>query len=611
MKKIGLTILFFFLLIPFGAKADNGYYISDYNIKINVNEDNSYDITENITADFLENRHGIIRQIPLKNTITRNDGTKEVNHPKITEISVNDSYKKYHENDNLVLKIGDSDKIVTGTKDYLISYKYSIGKDKNTDFDELYFNIVGNYWDTEIKKVTFTINMPKEFDSSKIGFSIGDKGTVGYENIRYEVHGNTITGIYDDLLFPYEGINVRLQLPDGYFSSAKINFDYSFIIIISGLLLLLAGSLLLWYKYGRDEKPVETVEFYPPAGYNSAEIGFLYNGFSSSNDVVSLMVYLANKGYIKIEEYKDTKKLLKKDSFKIIKLKDYDGNNESERMFIDGLFTERNEVTEEELKNSFYIVIKKIISKLNQRQNMEKIFEASSLKKAVLVFGMAVIAYLLTVFKPLMEYGGEQTLLILVFPIIMFAMLFMIGTNVSNSKSSIIAMLIIGSSFLILPMGDVLYNSVVTEPFYIILYILGFGILIALLILYYLMPKRNKYGVSILGKIKGFKNFLETAEKEQLEAQVNQNPKYFYDILPYTYVLGVSDTWIKKFETIAIEPPDWYTGDSAFNYITFSTFMSSTMINATSAMTSSPGGSGSSGGGSSGGGSGGGGGSSW
>lgn len=93
-----------------------------------------------------------------------------------------------------------------------------------------------------------------------------------------------------------------------------------------------------------------------------------------------------------------------------------------------------------------------------------------------------------------------------------------------------------------------------------------------------------------------------------------QDPKYFYNILPYTYVLGVSDKWIQKFEAIALQAPDWYSGNEGFNMVTFGSFMNSTMTSASTAMSSSPsssGSGGSSGGGSSGGGSGGGGGGSW
>ena len=116
----------------------------------------------------------------------------------------------------------------------------------------------------------------------------------------------------------------------------------------------------------------------------------------------------------------------------------------------------------------------------------------------------------------------------------------------------------------------------------------------------------------MLGKILGFKNFLEYAEKEKIESMVLSNPTYFYDILPYTYVLGVSDKWIKKFESISLQAPNWYDGYSTFDAVSFGRFMNSTMSSAQSAMSSSPSSSsGGSGGGSSGGGSGGGGGGSW
>ena len=125
------------------------------------------------------------------------------------------------------------------------------------------------------------------------------------------------------------------------------------------------------------------------------------------------------------------------------------------------------------------------------------------------------------------------------------------------------------------------------------------------------MSKRTPYGTEMLGRIGGFKNFLETAEKDKLETLVMENPQYFYDILPYTYVLGVSDKWMKKFESITVEPPTWYVGYhySAFDMMMFHHFMNTTMTTATSSMTSRPSSGG--GGGFSGGGSGGGGGGSW
>ena len=125
------------------------------------------------------------------------------------------------------------------------------------------------------------------------------------------------------------------------------------------------------------------------------------------------------------------------------------------------------------------------------------------------------------------------------------------------------------------------------------------------------MKKRTKDGNNLYGRVKGFKNFLEVAEKEKLESLVMQHPTYFYDILPYTYVLGVSKKWIKKFETIAMPAPSWYSGNTAFDVTSFDNFINNTMTIAGSTPSSSSSGGGSSGGGSSGGGSGGGGGGSW
>ena len=89
-----------------------------------------------------------------------------------------------------------------------------------------------------------------------------------------------------------------------------------------------------------------------------------------------------------------------------------------------------------------------------------------------------------------------------------------------------------------------------------------------------IMPKRTKYGNELFGKVKGFKRFLETAEKPQLEGLVEQNPEYFYNILPYTYALGVSQIWMKQFETIALKAPDWYDFEGDFNMNEFSLFTS-------------------------------------
>ena len=65
------------------------YYIESYNVDINVSNDNSYDIKETIVAYFNKEKHGIIRNIPTRNTVTRTDGSTNTNRAKITNVNVN------------------------------------------------------------------------------------------------------------------------------------------------------------------------------------------------------------------------------------------------------------------------------------------------------------------------------------------------------------------------------------------------------------------------------------------------------------------------------------------------------------------------------------------
>ncbi len=605
------------------------YVIDKYDINIIVNENNTLDITETITAYFNVAKHGIYRTIPLKNNVVRLDGTASKNRTQITNLTVDNEYKTSRENGNYKIQIGSASKTITGEQTYVIKYNYNLGKDHIKNYDELYYNIIGDEWDTVIGNITFTITMPKDFDSSKLGFSSGKKGSTNNSNIRYNVKENKITGSYEGILGVNEALTVRCELEEGYFVNAGIPINKSVYLPLSIFIIFLGISIFLWYKFGRDDQVIETVEFYPPEGFNSLDVGFLYKGTADNKDVTSLLIYLANKGYIKISENKE------KADFKIIKLKEYDGNNINEQLFLEGLFTKKqkksifsldvdnteekiNEVTLLDLTDNFYTTKNKILSNVNSKENKEKIFEKKASNKSIFIVLLLIITYCIMTIPPVIIYGDKNTLLFaLLFSGVGFSLTFtlLFGNQTEGNDTSILTRIcgiICGLVFAGIPWIVLVLPTLLPEPMYLIIYIVGLVCAFGMAICLKYLPKRTKYGNEMLGKLKGFKNYLETAEKEKLEAMVMQDPTYFYNILPYTYVLGVSDIWIKKFETISLQEPDWYDSPNGFDMITFGTFMDTSMDLVQSAMTSSPSSdSGGSGGGSSGGGSGGGGGGSW
>ena len=642
---LSFSLLFVFITIftiPINTKAlestdstvqnryqNYDYIITGYDINIDVNENNTLDITENIHTYFNEARHGLYRTIPLSNTVKRLDGKTTRNRVEITNLKVSDPYTTSRENGNLKIQIGDPNNTIIGDKDYVISYTYNLGKDPIKDYDELYYNIIGTDWETVIDNITFTINMPKKFNERKLGFSYGKEGSTDYHNIYYELEGNTIKGEFVGVLRPNEALTVRLELEEGYFVNAGINNGIVGKIIVILLLLSFAGiSVFLWYKYGRDDEVIETVEFNPPDNMNSLEVAFNYYGKASQTDVISLLIYLANKGYIEIIETEEKSLFSKKNSFKIKKLKEYDGKDKNEKLFLEGLFTPKEtlndillgetdkkkekleEVTPDDLYDNFYKTINKILYNVNTSTRINKLFDKKATSKIWLIVLMVIISFFMITIPPMYEYGrtNDEIIISFIFTTVGFSIFFLsLFTAKTVNKGAKIFFSLWGLGFAGIPSIGFLLPSLLVSIPYLIIYIIGIISIGAMIFFGKVLKKRTPYGNKILGKIKGFKTFLETAEKDKLEALVNENPTYFYDILPYAYVLDVTDVWMKKFENIALESPDWYSGTRPFNIVTFNSFMTSTMSQASSSMSSSS----SSGGGSSGGGSGGGGGGSW
>lgn len=615
-----LFCIFTFFLFSLNCYA-NDYDITKYDVEIVVDEHNKYSIKENIDTYFNVSKHGIVRRIPLYNNIIRQDGTRERNRVLISNVHVNEEFASSRENNNYVLKIGSADKTLTGKHSYSISYDYDIGLDKNNKYDELYFNIIGTEWDTNISNVTFKITMPKEFDASKLGFSYGEYGESNTDNISYDVDGNVITGSFEGTLLAGEGLNVRMVLPEGYFIRKSVGSSllecWYYIIPILGVLI----SYLIWKKYGKDDQVVDVVSFYPPENMNSLDVAFAKKGSVNSNDAVSLLVYLASKGYIKIVEDKKSKS-----RFTIQKVKEYDGNNKEEELFFRGLFKKVwDSISSDELNESFYLTINSILTKKNSTANRKEIFNNKSSNKRYILFLFMLITSSLSTIIPALGYKLSDVIfsiiicnLIGIVALIIVAIIYdnnctKKGLNSALGFAFFFVLALAVANFTIIGFEYIYYDTV-----YLIGFILCMVCTYLIYFFYLIVTKRTEYGNKVLGEVNGFKKFLETAEKDKLESLVHDDPSYFYNILPYAYVLGVSDAWIKQFEGIAIAPPDWYESADAFDYYRFNRSLNRTIHSASRVMNSVPqssggssSGGGFSGGGFSGGGSGGGGGSSW
>ena len=544
--------------------ASEDYVVDKYDINIVVNENNTLDVVENIDVYFNNPKHGMIFGRSIESTFLKPDGSSVKYKSKMSNISVNDTFEKYKKDGKQYIKIGSSKKTVTGGKNYTIKYRYNIVRSGVTNVDQLYYNLVVSDHSEPYGDVTFSITMPKDFDSSKLGFTIGTKRSEDSAKVKYVVDGKKITGRYEGVLNSNEALTVRCELPKGYFTATDLDESFNnYVLVGISVLLLIIAILITVISLKQKPGPlVEPVEFYPPDNLNSSDIAYIYkSGNLEDKDVTSLLIYFANKGCINISQESDDD-----NDFKITKIKDYDGNNEGERLFFEGLFESgKNDVGYDDLYDKFYKVVGNV-KKSVDKVNFSKIFTNSALLKFNLILLMAVIITVAVVgvnvyseFDNLIHVVIGAVALFVV--VIIFTPKFMLGIRV------VVLLISWGFSAFLL----------IGNRTYWLANFVGFICVIIMILCAYLLPKRTEYGHNMLGRINGFKNFLITAEKDRLEALVMDDPQYFYNILPYTYVLGVSSKWIEKFDSITLKEPDWYNGSGMFDVFVFDRIMYSTM----------------------------------
>lgn len=620
MKKLFVILLIFIAIMSFTSSvfADNGYYIKNYDVSIKVNEDSTYEVVEVIDVYFSENRHGIYRTIPTNYSNQR---------AIISDVSINSPYATSRTMQETTYKIGDADVTLTGDMQYVISYTYDVGDDNIPEFDQFYYNIIGTGWDTTIDHVDFILTFPGDFDSNRIWLSKGLYGSTENEQTSYVKLGYKIEG-YSGKLYPNEGLTIKVEFDEGYFIGERDNAGKSRTIsmlgwIISlGLLILL---YLLWVKFGKDKNLYPTVQFSAPDGMTSAEVGYVIDGIVDNSDITSLIIYWADKGYLSITEQKKNKFLFKRIMHPV------NGKQYEQKMFSSFFdLGTGEEVTTDDLQQKFYTELPglKQLVKWEYKQEKELFSKkATKLSYLSLITVIIPIGFLVAViFSGIIEVEFLfATIFCTVFAIIFGVLIKQIIKKwfVLSSFGKIARMIFasIALGFITLLVLIVLF--IVKETYYESIWSLGFmlgetirtmGTLITIYILSGIMEKRTTYGHELLEIMLGLKDFIETAEMDKLKLLSEENPSYFYNILPYAMVLGLDKTWAKKFETITLEPPSWYRSPYArgFSSMYFYSNLNRCMVKTSTSM-QMPKSTGTSmgGGGFSGGGSGGGGGGSW
>ena len=297
------------VVFPTSARAQEPYVVQNFHSNITINQDTSLTVEETIDVTFNEQRHGIFRTIPV---VYRGNG--RVINSRLAVLSVNDEYETSREGDSIQIKIGDPDEYVVGQKTYKIAYRVRRIIQRFDTHDELYWNVAGADWDTNILNASATV--ASGFAKvTKTECYLCREVSKNENSVSFE--SDSVLGNGTDMTIVV-ALNKTNQLSFATTTGELILDNWGYFIAI---LPILAISII-WFKRGRDIRYISDNVYYDPknkttektpvfnkreflpmvyspiAGLTPSEVGTLVDERVDIHDVVAEIVELGRLGYL-------------------------------------------------------------------------------------------------------------------------------------------------------------------------------------------------------------------------------------------------------------------------------------------------------------------------
>ncbi len=376
-------------------------------------------------------------------------------------------------------------------------------------------------------------------------------------------------------LFFFEFIAASLCFLSDLLYSFFDDFDIFCIVLLVLFLIFLGFFIFYLVKHKDKDDIVKVVEFNCPDDLSPLEVGFLVDGVIDDEDLSSMLVYWASKNYIEISNDKKNPKITKLVDKLPEQCKEYE-----KRMF-DGIFLNNKEIYVKQISerlqnNGRSRDAVRSASKIVEQQIGDKYFDKKGMWiRQIFICLISVLFYISLMYIVLEFYDEDVGYLVGIIAVVLTA-LYVLSAQVflkyydyrhknSNTWRKIVALvffavligIMIAVSCWLLCYNDDEYDPMIWQLIY----------LIALIAVMFLVPFLlrsiriyTEEGVKKLGQVLGFKEYLNAVEKDKIKMLVEENPNVYYDVLPYAFVLGVSEKWIKKLNVISTENPDLIDG---------------------------------------------------
>lgn len=326
-----------------------------------------------------------------------------------------------------------------------------------------------------------------------------------------------------------------------------------------------ALTVIAFYAIGeiKKKRALKPIEFYPPRGYSPLDVMNKYYAHRARprNAINPLMLYWASRGLITIEE--DCKRGLILTKLKDITPPDEALDIESEQVESDyntekQLFTDLFSSGDVVYTLAAYATMKNAHKRF--MKNCKQIAKENRSWGTDWLSGLGLVCAILSL--GIITLINADVFESAIYAAMLFPMI-AIGIEKSMPNEGATTVELIVKYFFVCVWGGVPFIVVlclVTPDSAITLCVAAVASVLALWFSHKI-DIRSDSELEIYGRISAFKRFLIEAEKDQLETLVEENPNYYYDILPYCYILKITNKLKEKFDNITTDGPSWYLGD--------------------------------------------------
>ncbi len=533
------------------SEAEEHLTVESYEIEYDISSDRCISTEERIEIYYnggtsyerlLEISNGeMVRGLEVVELVGEGEDEKE------QEVEYKVASTRYHD---FSLEIG-GETALYGKHTYLLTYDYCLTRaDDNYTLDFLALEPKQEY---EIEEGHITCLLPDGYSGDAVCKLMTDGEALdSFDWTQSEEDGRTKLSTTFENYKPGDELRITMTFAAGSLSKYRDRSPLWFAVVAAGLIVVV---LILKFTVFKSKRRSTGKSFNAMKRMNPLLMGKFADNRVGKEDISSLVIHWANKGYLKMDlTNPDDPSLLRTVQTLPEECKEY------EKFLFYNLFKTGRTVKLSALKNKYYVLADAAAEHVND--TTKGLYDTASIIVSLVItlIGIVMMGIAPLVVAQIQVSSAVtyyMSFIVIIPALIIYAVMESLVYNSFKSSKAIKISLIVA---VLVMCALTILAYVFLIPSYIVGNLSKEVISEAFCILFILAPllirKTKKYSAE-LDDITEFRNAITTATAEEIQGWYKDDPQMYYKIMPYARVIGLAQYWQDKNRGMPLPAADW------------------------------------------------------